>query len=98
MSDRPKTMREMRDEAAGDAPLQIAGKPAVACPYCGAGMFVNGTQASNTRVDRYEVCRNCGKKFLTRQPQKVFVREVKPVEDNLSSGGKPALTVLRHVG
>lgn len=99
LSDKPKTLREMRDDAAGE-PLEIAGKPAVACPYCGASMFVNGTQAMPTRVDRYEICRNknCGRKFLTRQPQKVFVREVKPVSEEISSAGNKGLTIYRSAG
>lgn len=84
--------------AAGVESLHIAGKPATACPYCGAGMFVNGTQVFNTRVDRYERCRNCNKTFITRQPRKVFVREVRPSDDEVSSAGKVGLNVFSAAG
>jgi hypothetical protein len=56
--------------------MQIGGKPADVCPYCGCGMFAYRTSGLATRVDRYEQCRKCGKKFVTRQPAKVIVREV----------------------
>lgn len=71
-----RTLSEMAAEGAGAAPLEIAGKPAVQCPYCGAGMFVTGTRAGYTNVRRYEHCRICDKSFETKQPQKVFIREM----------------------
>lgn len=87
-----------RQMASGSTePLQIAGKPADVCPYCGAGMFVNKTQGLQTRIDRYETCRNCSRKFVTRQPQKVFVREISQT-DEVSSGGNHHLTVRHGVG
>lgn len=81
------------------APMQIAGKPADVCPYCGAGMFVKRTYGLETRTLRREKCRNpnCGKKFITRQPQKEFVREVLP-DDEESSSVHPSLTLHRDAG
>lgn len=59
-------------------PLQIAGKPATQCPYCGAAMFVDGVNRTDTDIVRYVVCRNprCGKRFMSRQPPAKLVREV----------------------
>lgn len=97
-----RTLAEMAADAATMAGsgevLHIAGKPATACPYCGAAMFVNGTQVLNTRVDRYERCRNCKKTFITRQPPKVFVREVGSTNEEISSAGKEALSIYNAAG
>ena len=65
-------------------------------------MFVNKTSALDTRIDRYENCRNCNRRFVTRQPQKYFVREVKPpnedIQDNFSRDGKTGLTIHKEAG
>jgi DNA-directed RNA polymerase subunit RPC12/RpoP len=92
-----QTARQMA--AQSDTPMQIAGKPAVKCPYCGAGMFVYRTENLQTRVERYENCRICKKTFITHQPQKVFVREV-PSSDSeeLSAAGNHHLTLRRESG
>lgn len=95
----PPEERPTAAELAGMQQAFIAGQPAAQCPYCGCGMFVNRTESSATRIDRYEVCRNknCGRRFITRQPPKVFVREVEPHESNeISSAGKETLSVYRE--
>lgn len=58
----------------------FAGKPANVCPHCGCAMFAYRTTALETRIIRYEHCRNCGKRFVTRQAQSEIVREVSPSE------------------
>jgi hypothetical protein len=80
-------------------PMQIAGQPADVCPNCGAGMFAYRTETLTTRIDRYVRCRNknCGKRFISRQPQPqppVLVREVGG--DDFSSGGTEQLTVYHR--
>lgn len=95
MSDKPKTLREMRDEAAASEPLQIAGKPAALCPYCGCGMLVEGTPyRSETTIRRYVQCRNesCGRVFESKQAPAVLVREVN------SRNGKENLLGLKVAG
>ena len=74
---RRRTLSEMA-EAANGPPLQIAGQPAVRCPYCGCGMLVDGTRRIVAKIERYVECRNanCGRRFLTRQPPPVFVKEI----------------------
>lgn len=72
--------------------MQIAGRPANVCPYCGAGMFVHGTNTTDREIVRYVNCRNCHKRFLTVQQPAKILREVG--ED--SSSGKPALTLVRE--
>jgi hypothetical protein len=79
--------------------MQIAGKPADKCPYCGCAMFVRKTMPQETSMTyRYERCRNksCGRKFYTRQlppPPREIVREV---QDKSSSNGIDQLTVYRE--
>lgn len=97
-----KTLAQMAAEARGQQPMQIAGKPADVCPYCGCALFVNRTETLATRTDRYEVCRNpnCRRRFLTRQdppPPKRIVREI-GVDEEISSAGKDALSVYRSAG
>ncbi len=95
---RPPNERPTAQELAsgGDQPVQIAGKPACVCPYCGAGMFVDGTQATGREVVRYVECRNrkCGRRFVTVQPPAKIVREIGNDDD--SADGKPALTLVRE--
>lgn len=43
-------------------------------------MFIYRTTSLETRIIRYEHCRNCGKRFVTRQAQSEIVREVSPSE------------------
>jgi hypothetical protein len=58
--------------------MQIAGKPADVCPYCGCAMFANGTRTYQTTIRRYVYCRNpsCGKRFVSSQPPATLVREI----------------------
>ena len=97
----PKTLAEMASEASGSQPMQIAGKPADVCPYCGAGMIADGgTRAGASDTFRYVTCRNesCRKRFYTRHPKPqpgTIVREID--EDDISSKiGRPALTLVRE--
>lgn len=71
------TARQLAAQYA-EQPMQIAGKPADVCPYCGCVMFAYRTTTLKTRVMRYEQCRNpnCQKKFLTRQAPAEIVREI----------------------
>lgn len=72
--------------------MQIAGKPANVCPYCGAAMFVDGVNRTEYDIVRYVECRNkkCGKRFLTRQPPAKLVREV---GNDDSADGNQSLTL-----
>ena len=79
----------------GQEPMQVNGKPADVCPYCGAGMFVTGTRRPAELIRRYVHCRNCGKRFESRQPPAVIVREITDEGDS-SSSGQPALTLVRE--
>lgn len=58
--------------------MQIAGRPADLCPYCGCAMFANGTRPTDKVIFRYVACRNksCGKSFLSKQAQATLVREI----------------------
>lgn len=99
MSDMPrKSLQELRSEAfrGGSSALQIAGKPADECPYCGCSMFVDGTRPGEGVTFRYVVCRNqaCGKRFFTKQQKAVIVREVTN-EELPSRSGQPMLTVYK---
>jgi hypothetical protein len=76
--------------------MQIAGKPADVCPYCGAAMFANGTRSGDAVTFRYVQCRNkkCGKSFVSKQPPAVLVRETG--DDVSSSSGLAGLTLVRE--
>lgn len=93
--DRP-TARDLASKANGREPMQIGGKPADACPYCGAGMFIDKTQATAKEIVRYIYCRNrnCGKRFLSHQPPAKILREVGGEED--SAAGKHGLTLHKE--
>lgn len=58
------------------ASASMAGRPANVCPSCGAAMFAYRTTTLDTRILRYEQCRNCARKFLTRQQHAEIIREV----------------------
>lgn len=92
----PKSLAQMAAEAArgGAEPLQIAGKPADKCPRCGCVLFVDGVNRTDHDIVRYVVCRNkqCGKRFLSRQPPAKLVREV---GDDDSVGGTARLTLVK---
>lgn len=92
-----KSLAQLKAESEGTEPMTIAGKPADTCPYCGAGMFVNGTNTLDTTIERHVYCRNekCGKAFLTRQPPAVIVREVNR-HCKISSAGIVQLTLHRE--
>ena len=93
-----KSLQQMTAEANGEQPMQIAGKPATVCPYCGAGMFVQGTRDGEAVTFRYVKCRSCDKTFYSKQanpPPPVIIREI-GAEDEPSSAGRPALTLVRH--
>lgn len=74
-----KTLREMASDQAQPA-MQVGGKPASTCPYCGAGLFVDGVNRTDRDIVRYVICRNqhCGKRFMTHQVPAKIVREIKP--------------------
>lgn len=90
-----KPRKTLTDMAKGTAQqeLQIAGKPATACPYCGCGMFVDGVNRTDREIVRYVQCRNqkCGRRFMSVQQPAKLIREI---EDN-SAGGSCELTLLR---
>jgi len=88
--------RQLAAKCAGQEPMQIAGKPADVCPYCGAGMFVTGTRTRDTSISRYVACRNCGKRFVSRQPKDpgTLIREI-DADDESSSSGHERLTIHR---
>ena len=77
--------------------MQIAGKPAEVCPYCGAGLFVDGVNRTDMEIVRYVVCRNrsCGKRFLSKQAPAKLMREVGGDDDD-SAHGKPSLTLHKE--
>ena len=93
-----KPRKTLMDMAGNGDPVQIAGRPADVCPVCGCALFANGTNATDTNIVRYVVCRNrsCGKRFLSSQPPAKLLREVGGDED--SSSGKPTLTLVRKIG
>ena len=85
-----KTLQQM---ASADAqPVQIAGKPANTCPYCGCGLYVDGVNRTSQTIVRYVECRNknCKRRFMSSQPPAKIVREIG--ED--SASGKPSLTLI----
>lgn len=80
MADEPRprpTLAELANQANGQ-PMQIAGKPADVCPYCGCALFVDGTRTGKTIIRRYVRCRNesCGKTFMSYQQPATLLREV----------------------
>ncbi len=80
-----KTLREMG--AAETQPLAISGHPADTCPYCGAGMFVDGVNRTSQDIIRYVECRACHRRFMSRQAPAKIVREI----DGNSAGGMPSV-------
>jgi len=95
-SPKPRTPLNQMGQG-NEPPKQIAGQPAAVCPYCGAGMFVDGVNKTNHEIIRYIQCRNkgCGKRFMSKQPPAKLIREVGTDEDD-SAHGKPALTLVRE--
>jgi len=90
----PRSLQQMAAESAGNGqPMQIGGKPADKCPHCGAGMFVDKTQATGHQIVRYIQCRKCNRRFVSSQPPARLVRELDA--DN-SADGKPHLTLVRQ--
>ena len=83
--------------AGGEPSMQIAGKPADVCPYCGAGMFATGTRQGESVTFRYVACRNpnCGKRFVSKQTQATLVREIRHIP---STSGEDALSIYSEVG
>jgi hypothetical protein len=95
--DERPTARQLADQA-NESPQQIAGKPADVCPYCGCGMFVDGTRNfSGVVIHRYVNCRNkaCGRRFVSKQPPAVLLREIDDNADDSSSSGRSLLSVFR---
>lgn len=84
----PPNERPTLAEMQGKQPMQIAGKPADVCPYCGAGMFAHGVNRTDHEIVRYVKCRNakCGKRFMSKQSPAKLVREVGADQDNSASG------------
>ncbi len=78
----------------GSEPKQIAGLPADQCPFCHAGMFVDGVNRTEKEIARYIECRSCKRRFLSYQPAAKLVREI--TKDSVS--GKPPLTLVFRTG
>jgi hypothetical protein len=67
--------------ANGEVPMSFGRVPAVVCPHCGCALIAYRTTTLQTRIERYERCRNqnCGKRFVTYQapaPPVEIVREI----------------------
>lgn len=91
----PNERPSARELAAnGEQSMQIAGKPADVCPFCGCAMFADGTRNGEAVIFRYMVCRNkkCGKKFMAKQPMATLIREVS------SRSGQTDLGIYSEVG
>lgn len=93
MSDAPgikigerKSLAEYAQAASGGAPV---------CPGCGMTLFANKTTTGKYTITRYEECRNprCSRRFITKQPHREIVREVKPKVSNLSSSGNDVFPI-----
>lgn len=80
----------------GSQPMQIAGKPADLCPYCGCAMFANRTDTLATIIIRRVNCRSCGKRFVAKQPPATLIREVGVDDEEDSSSGKLSLSLHRE--
>lgn len=83
-----------------DKPMEIAGKPADVCPYCGCAMFADGTRKHSSVTFRYVVCRNhsCGKRFMSKQPPATIVREIEHDDSEASNIGQNTLSLYGKVG
>lgn len=94
MSDAPKTMREMAAEAAA---MSNGG---FVCPKCGGALVAYKTITLDTRKIRYRRCRNvnCEGRFVTKQQIEPCEEIMREIGGEVSKLGKPALTILRHVG
>lgn len=94
----PKTLAQMAAEANGQQPMQIAGKPADVCPYCGAGMFVTAKRPGGSDSFRYIKCRNekCGRKFYSRHPKPEPGTIVREVDDESASSVREHLTLHKE--
>lgn len=90
----PKTMAELAAEAAA----RNTQSGSVACPKCGCCDFkVYGKIDYQSQIVRYEQCRHCGKKIITKQPKRQFLRDVEPYKDEDSTGGIVSLSFGRSV-
>lgn len=78
-----KTLQEMATSESRAA--SISGHPADTCPYCGAGMFIDGVNRTQQDIIRYVECRACHRRFMSRQAPAKIVREI----DGNSAGGMP---------
>ena len=97
MSKARKTLAQMQREANGSEPVQIGGKPADVCPYCGCALFVARRMPSEKPIIRYVECRNqnCGKRFLSSQPPAQLLRETGD-NDDVSISGIRSLTLHKE--
>lgn len=77
--------------------MQIGGKPADVCPYCGCALFVSRRMPGDKQIVRYVECRNrkCGKRFLSSQPPAQLLRETGG-NDDVSISGIHSLTVHKE--
>ena len=98
-----KTLQQMQAEANGQEPMQIAGKPADVCPYCGCGMYAYKSERGDKDKFRYVQCRNAKcvdaagnrRRFYSRhQSSGTIVREL-GTDDECSSFGNGRLTLIR---
>lgn len=94
------TARELAENG-GDPAMQIAGRPAAVCPYCGCGHFLRyRTEQGQVDTFYYQQCRNgsCGKKFYVRQPAAPKAVIVREVGGDVSNFGEDAFTIFGNVG
>lgn len=81
---------EMRND--GREPERTNG---VICKNCGAGNLEpsNTGRLPSGTITRYRYCRNCGKRYETRQQPEQITREVKPHKADDEDEGPPTLKV-----
>lgn len=96
-----KPRKTLMDMAKSDMPTPqpvIAGKPASICPYCGAGMFIDGVNRTDRDIVRYVECRNpkCRRRFVTHQQPAKIVRELTNSDDDSAGGIDSLLLSLRY--
>jgi hypothetical protein len=68
---------------------EAAGAGGAVCPGCGRRLFAYRTETRRTTIIRYETCQTpgCERRFMTKQPHREIIKEIKPNPDELSSSG-----------
>lgn len=73
-------------EMAAEAAARSMQSGSVACPRCGCCDFkVYGKLDYQSQIVRYERCRNCHHKIITKQPKREFLRDVDPYKNDEDS-------------